>query len=91
MLSSKFHFQFEILFLFLFEISFRLLIRAGANVNSVDNDGWTPLHAGAHWDKHDIVKYLVEKNADIDAKNYAVRFDLIRFFENDSSIGTNAT
>ncbi len=52
---------------------FRLLIRAGANVNSIDNDGWTPLHAAAHWDKHDVIKYLIEKNADLDAKNYAVK------------------
>jgi ankyrin repeat protein len=37
------------------------LIRAGANLNSVDNDGWTPLHAAAHWDKHDVIKYLIER------------------------------
>lgn len=49
-----------------------VLLRAGANINAVDNDGWTPLHAAAHWDKQDIIKYLVEKNADLDAKNYAV-------------------
>lgn len=47
-------------------------MRAGANINAVDNDGWTPLHAAAHWDKQDIIKYLLEKNADLDAKNYAV-------------------
>jgi ankyrin repeat protein len=58
---------------FLFYFYFRLLIRAGANINSIDNDGWTPLHAAAHWDKHDVIKYLMEKNADLDAKNYAVR------------------
>jgi ankyrin repeat protein len=49
-----------------------LLIRAGANLNSVDNDGWTPLHAAAHWDKHDVMKYLVERHANLDLKNYAV-------------------
>ena len=49
-----------------------VLLRAGANINAVDNDGWTPLHAAAHWDKQDIIKFLVEKNADLDAKNYAV-------------------
>ena len=50
-----------------------LLVRAGANLKSVDNDGWTPLHAAAHWDKHDVIKYLVEKNASLDVKNYAVK------------------
>ncbi len=58
-------------FYFIFFCS--ILLRAGANINSVDNDGWTPLHAAAHWDKHDIIKYLLEKNADLDAKNYAVK------------------
>ncbi|CAF1285697.1 unnamed protein product [Adineta ricciae] len=48
-----------------------VLLRAGANINSVDNDGWTPLHAAAHWDKQDIIKFLLERNADIEAKNYA--------------------
>ena len=51
---------------------FRILIRSGANINCVDNDGWTPLHAAAHWDQHDIIKYLIEKHADLDAKNDAV-------------------
>ncbi len=54
---------------------FSILLRAGANINSVDNDGWTPLHAAAHWDKHDVMKYLLEKNADLDAKNYAVKIE----------------
>ncbi len=49
-----------------------LLIRAGANINAVDHDGWTPLHAAAHWDKHDVIKFLIERHADLDAKNYAV-------------------
>jgi ankyrin repeat protein len=52
---------------------FSLLIRAGVNINSIDNDGWTPLHAAAHWDKHDIIKYLIDRNADLEAKNYAVK------------------
>ncbi|CAF3023089.1 unnamed protein product, partial [Rotaria sp. Silwood2] len=50
---------------------FNLLIRVGANINSFDNDGWTPLHAAAHWDKHDVIKYLIDRNADLYAKNDA--------------------
>jgi ankyrin repeat protein len=49
-----------------------VLLRAGANINSVDNDGWTPLHAAAHWDKHDVIQFLLDRSADLDAKNYAV-------------------
>lgn len=26
-----------------------ILLKAGADVNSQDYDGWTPLHAAAHW------------------------------------------
>ena len=50
------------------------MIRAGANINAVDNDGWTPLHAAAHWDKHDVIRFLLDRNADLDAKNYAVSY-----------------
>jgi protein phosphatase 1 regulatory subunit 12A len=61
-----------------------LLSRAGANINSLDNDGWTSLHAAAHWDKHDVINYLVERNADLYAKNYAVEekniFLSLKFF-----------
>jgi ankyrin repeat protein len=72
MLLSKFNSNILLLFSVLFYL-FRLLLRAGANINSVDNDGWTPLHAAAHWDKHDVIKYLIERNADLDAKNDAVK------------------
>ncbi|CAF0969280.1 unnamed protein product, partial [Didymodactylos carnosus] len=48
-----------------------ILLKAGANINATDNDGWTPLHAAAHWDKHDAIKFLIDKNCDLEAKNYA--------------------
>ncbi|CAF0884380.1 unnamed protein product [Didymodactylos carnosus] len=48
-----------------------ILLKAGANINAMDNDGWTPLHAAAHWDKHDAIKFLIDRNCDLEAKNYA--------------------
>jgi len=63
----------------LFFFSSSILLRAGANINSVDNDGWTPLHAAAHWDKHDVIQFLLDKNADLDAKNYAVNIKEVFF------------
>jgi ankyrin repeat protein len=62
------------------KIIFSVLLRAGANINSVDNDGWTPLHAAAHWDKHDVMTFLLDRNADLDAKNYAVNFLFFLYF-----------
>lgn len=34
-------------------------------VHSKDSNGWTPLHEGARWGHVDVVKYLVQKGADI--------------------------
>merc|ERR1712170_280697 len=36
-----------------------LLITAGAPVNAQDFDGWTPLHAAAHWPNVKPVNYSV--------------------------------
>jgi ankyrin repeat protein len=87
-LNQRLILEIKVSYLFIYSI----LLRAGANINSVDNDGWTPLHAAAHWDKHDVIKFLLEKNADLDAKNYAViklrifmKFLLLTFFY----LGTN--
>ena len=35
---------------------FKLLVKHGANVNSCDNEGWTPLHAAASCGYIHIVK-----------------------------------
>jgi ankyrin repeat protein len=88
MLLSKFNSNILLLFSVLFYL-FRLLLRAGANINSVDNDGWTPLHAAAHWDKHDVIKYLIERNADLDAKNDAVKKNTKKDFNDLIYLGTN--
>ncbi|XP_017956785.1 protein phosphatase 1 regulatory subunit 12A isoform X12 [Drosophila navojoa] len=49
----------------------RLLLAAGCNVDKQDNDGWTPLHAAAHWGQKEAAEMLVESLADMDITNYA--------------------
>jgi ankyrin repeat protein len=45
------------------------LMEAGAQVNSKDKDGWTPLHWAA-WNGHlDIVQILLPNGADVNAKD----------------------
>lgn len=50
----------------------RLLIQAGYDVNIKDNDGWTPLHAAAHWGKEEACRILVENLCDMDLVNKMV-------------------
>ncbi|CAJ0955874.1 unnamed protein product, partial [Mesorhabditis belari] len=44
-----------------------LLLQAGADVNVMDKDGWTPLHAAAHWGERDSCKILIEHGASVTA------------------------
>jgi ankyrin repeat protein len=41
-------------------------------VNAVDKDGWTPLHAAAHWEQEEACKILSENGANFELKNYSV-------------------
>jgi protein phosphatase 1 regulatory subunit 12A len=50
----------------------RVLLQANANVNAGDKDGWTPLHAAAHWEQEEACKILAENGALFDIKNYSV-------------------
>jgi len=46
-----------------------LLMQAGAHVNDQDMDGWTPMHAAAHWAQREACEQLVEHGADLEIKN----------------------
>lgn len=52
---------------------FSVLMQAGVDVNGQDFDGWTPLHAAAHWGQREACEILVENFCDMDRKNLVVR------------------
>lgn len=47
----------------------RCLLDRGADVDIVENGGWTPLHGAAEWNYPDMVRALVDHGADIHAKS----------------------
>ena len=47
----------------------RLLIEAGMEVNIQDYDGWTPMHAAAHWAQREACQLLAESYSNMDIKN----------------------
>jgi len=47
-----------------------LLVQAGASINSQDLDGWTPLHAAAHWAQREACEILCENFCNMDIKNH---------------------
>jgi ankyrin repeat protein len=50
--------------------SLKLLLAAGGNINAKDGTrGLTPLHEAARWGWNDVVKFLVENGADLEAKD----------------------
>jgi ankyrin repeat protein len=46
-------------------------VELGNDVNAVDNRGYTALHGAAYLGKNDMVEYLVQKGAKVDAKSKA--------------------
>ena len=46
-----------------------LLIQAGMEVNIQDYDGWTPLHAAAHWAQREACELLADNYSNMELKN----------------------
>lgn len=49
-----------------------MLLRCGVDVNSRDTDGWTPLHAAAHWGQEEVCSLLADNMCDMGAVNNVV-------------------
>jgi len=46
-----------------------LLLKGGAELNQQDYDGWTPLHAAAHWAQREACELLADNFVNMDIKN----------------------
>lgn len=53
-------------------VSPRLLIQAGYDLDVQDHDGWTPLHAAAHWGVKEACSILAEALCNMDVRNKLV-------------------
>ena len=53
-------------------VLFRLLVQAGCDIQSKDDDGWTPLHAAAHWGMKEACEILAENGANFGERNNLV-------------------
>lgn len=69
----------------------RILLDAGADVNSRDPRGLTPLHAAAFWGWNAAVQFLVDRGADLNAKSRAPNVQDGEFNKTviDSAMGRN--
>lgn len=56
----------------LVRVLLRLLIQAGYELNVQDHDGWTPLHAAAHWGVKEACSILAEALCDMDVRSKLV-------------------
>lgn len=51
----------------------RILCQCGMDVSAMDFDGWTPLHAAAHWGQGEACRILAEQLCNMEARSNAVR------------------
>lgn len=51
----------------------RILCQCGLDVSAMDFDGWTPLHAAAHWGQGEACRVLAEHLCNMEARSNAVR------------------
>lgn len=49
-----------------------VLLKCGVDVDSRDIDGWTPLHAAAHWGQEEVCTLLADNMCDMGAVNNVV-------------------
>ncbi|XP_077939461.1 protein phosphatase 1 regulatory subunit 12A isoform X12 [Gasterosteus aculeatus] len=47
----------------------KVLLQCGVDVDSGDIDGWTPLHAGAHWGQEEVCSLLADNMCNMTAVN----------------------
>ncbi|CAK6961473.1 protein phosphatase 1 regulatory subunit 12A isoform X6 [Scomber scombrus] len=47
----------------------KVLLKCGVDVDSRDSDGWTPLHAAAHWGQEEVCTLLTDNMCDMGAIN----------------------
>lgn len=47
----------------------RILCQCGLDVSAVDFDGWTPLHAAAHWGQEEACRILAEQLCNMEARS----------------------
>lgn len=55
----------------------RILCQCGLDVSAMDFDGWTPLHAAAHWSQGEACHILAEQLCNMEARSNAVRPKII--------------
>ena len=55
------------------EAAVRVLVEAGADVNAVNNGDFTALHGATFRGLNEVIEYLVDQGADIDARDYRGR------------------
>lgn len=49
-----------------------MLLQGKVDVDSRDADGWTPLHAAAHWGQEEVCSLLADHMCDMSAVNNVV-------------------